>query len=356
MIPYLLLLVFVTVIAYLGRRSGHRGLRLWTLVAVGVVLVLFAGLRDGVVGTDTGNYIRKFYDSDSFYSVIAQPEFGYYLLSWFCRSMSDSYAVLLTSIAAIVVACYMATIVRLAVRYETSLYLFITLGVYTFFFNGARQGLAASLCFLSLPFLLQRRVIPYLLLILLASTFHKTALIAIPLYWVASSKVRWSRLIWLAGTVLVATIFLQVFVGFASDFLGDKYAFYGETGEGGGGIWAAFLVGQGAMLYYFKRFVSDTDGWYARLLNIYLVGLVPVVASVIASVNPSGVLRLHLYFSSTAILLWPMVFRQFRQTPLRAIISLGFMAITMGFFVMTTTTFSHLSPYMVNSALFHDGI
>jgi hypothetical protein len=91
-------------------------------------------------------------------------------------------------------------------------------------------------------------------------------------------------------------------------------------------------------------------------LNIYLVGLVPVVASVIASVNPSGVLRLHLYFSSTAILLWPMVFRQFRQTPLMAIISLGFMAITMGFFVMTTTTFSHLSPYMVNSALFHGGI
>ena len=52
--------------------------------------------------------------------------------------------------------------------------------------------------------------------------------------------------------------------------------------------------------------------------NIYLIGLVPALASTLSGVNPSGLLRLHLYFSSVAILMWPMVFLQLRSVSVRA--------------------------------------
>lgn len=352
MIPYLLLLVFVTTTSYLGRRLRNRAPRRASLGVVGAALVLFAGLRDSSVGTDTGTYIRHFHASDSFDIVFERQDAGYYLISWFARAVTDSYVLLLVLTALVVVSCYMVVFVRVVKRYETAIFLFVALGVYTFFFNGARQGIAAGICFLAIPFLLERRMWPYIALVIAATAFHRTALITLPLYWVATAQVNWRRLAVLAGATVLVVAFLGVFVDVAAALLSDKFETYAEAGDGGGEVWVAFLVGQGVLLYYFRRVVPDPDGWYGRLLNIYLIGLVPALTSTLSGVNPSGVLRLHLYFSSTAILMWPIVFRQFGMTPLRGILTLGFLAVTLSFFVLTTTAFSNLTPYRVNSELF----
>lgn len=66
MIPYSLILAFVTIVAYLGRRYGSSSIRRISLFVVGSVLVLFAGLRDRSVGADTSTYIYHFYGSDDF--------------------------------------------------------------------------------------------------------------------------------------------------------------------------------------------------------------------------------------------------------------------------------------------------
>ena len=354
MTPYLLLLLFVTGLAYLGRRSGHKFIRRTSLVVVGGALVLFAGLRDYRVGMDTGNYVHQFRNSESFASVVGgHNEVGYNFLSWLARSASDSYSVLLLLIAAVVVGCYLPTIVKLSRRYETALFLFITLGVYTFFFNGARQGIAAAICFAALPFLLQRRAWAYFLMVGFAILFHKTAFVALPLYFLAAPRLGAVRVGLLVVAAVVLVVFLRVFVGFVADLLDDKYAAYAEAGEGGGTVMLAFLFGQGAVLLGLTGTIrQDQRALYCRLLNIYLIGLVIAIAAVVSSVNPSGLLRLHVYFSSMAILLWPIVFSQYATTPLRGIISMGFLAVTIAFFVMTTTAFSALTPYRINPTLF----
>ena len=352
MTSYLLLLFFVVVVAYLGRRSGSKPLRRASLALVTLTLIAFAGLRDYRVGTDTGNYVRMFGFSESFESVTEQEtEIGYNFLAWLARNFSDSYSALLLLIAAVAVVCYVPTIVRLTRRYETGLYLYITLGTYTFSFNGARQGIAAAICFAALPFLLQRRWLPYLLMVGAAALFHQTAWIALVLYPLASARVNWQRLLLLGAGTVVLVAFLQVFVGFAATLLDDRFAAYAEESDGGGMIWVAFLLGQGALLYLFKGRVHDPERYYVRLLNIYLIGLVPALASTLSGVNPSGLLRLHLYFSSVAILMWPMVFLQLRSVSPRALIAFGFMVVTMLFFLLTTSTFSGLTPYRLNAEI-----
>ena len=352
MTPYLLLLLFVVVVAYFGRRSGSPGVRRISIGAVMMALVAFAGLRDYRVGTDTGNYVRMFGFSESFSSVTERKtEIAYNLLSWGARWLSDSYSALLLLIAAIVVTCYVSTIVRLTRRYETALYLFVVFGIYTFFFNGARQGIAAAICFAALPFLLQRRPIPYLLAIAIAMLFHKTALVALPLYFIAMPRMGPARLAAFAAGTILLVLFLRVFAGFATGLLDDRYAEYAEAGRGGGEVMATFLFGQGGLLYWLRSFVRDDRALYCRLLNIYLVGVTIVVASVVSSVNPSGLLRLHLYFSSVAILMWPIVFRQFRDPAKRMLVAYMFMLVTVLFFVLTTTTFSKLVPYIPNQEL-----
>ena len=106
------------------------------------------------------------------------------------------------------------------------------------------------------------------------------------------------------------------------------------------------------MLFYFKKQVGHNNIFYGRLLNIYLIGLVPALASVIGSVNPSGVLRLSIYFSHTSILLWPMVFMSFRRLENRVIVTGSFFIIAVVYFILTTSTFSSLTPYQLNSEIF----
>ncbi|MEP0548683.1 MAG: EpsG family protein [Rhodothermales bacterium] len=348
MIPYLLVLLAVVVIAYLGRIANNRLLRGISLGTVGLILVGFAGLRDVSVGTDTGTYVRQFLRADVAASITRTTEVGYTFLTWSIRELTDSYAVLLTLIAVIVVGCYLATIRKTVQRYETAIFVFVCLGVYTFFFNGARQGIAAALCFAALPYLLERRVLPYLLIVGMATLFHHTALVALPLYYLISPRLDITRLFLVAGATLGLIVLLEAFVELATELVSDKYASYAQKGKGGGAVLASFLVSQGIGFFLLRNRIGNFKEEYALLFNIYLIGLVPVVAAVVTDVNPSGLLRFHLYFSPVSILLWPMIFRNVRGSSERAFFGFMFIVFMMSFFVMTTRTFSDLAPYKTN--------
>lgn len=351
MTPYLILLFSVVAIAYSGRRYGSKEVQLLSLGIIVLLLVLFAGLRNYSVGTDTGTYLRHFMRVNLFDDIWRTTEIGSNALMLLAKSISSNYASLLTLISLVVVSCYVSTIVRLTKRYETALFLFIALGYYTFFFNGARQGIAAALCFLAIPWLLERKPKQYFLLIGLAFTFHHTALIAAPLYFLALPRVGWRQIASVLGGSVLMTLFLATFVSLATAFISDKYATYADAAEGGGYVMVAFLTAQGAILYFFRGKAKDPYGYYPRLLNIYLIGLIPLIAAIVSNVNPSGIIRLHMYFSGTAILLWPMIFIGISKVKERSFIAFIFLLFTLLFFYMTTSTFSKLVPYSINSRL-----
>lgn len=346
MIPYLVLLFVVTGLALVGKRSGHTA-RAPYISMILLVLILFAGLRNVSVGTDTGTYRYLFETVYSVDDVWRTTEIGFNALMVLCAEISTGYAVILTAVALITVSCYVRGILRMTEHYHTALFLFITLGAYTFFFNGARQGIAVSLCFLALPWLLDRRPVPYILMVGVAALFHHTALIALPLYAFAQPRVSWRQLAFLGVGVVTMVAFLTVFVQLAADLLDDKYAAYSEETEGGGVLMTAFLVAQGLLLFFSGKRINNSDIRYARLLNVYLIGLVPVIAAGLSSVNPSGLLRLHFYFSHTAILLWPMLLSRLEKGR-RNLLLLVLGVVAVAFFVLTTTTFSDLVPYRFN--------
>lgn len=347
MAPYLILLFTVTIIVYGGRRAG-RQVQAVSLFVVSLLLVLFAGLRDRIVGTDTGTYVSIYSKVNTLVDIWRTTEFGYNTLMLFAKLLSNEYASLLTIIAIIVVICYVVTIKKLVPRCETGLYLFITLGVYTFFFNGARQGIAAAICFYALPWLLNRKPMEYFLFVIFASFFHHTALLTAFFYIIAIPKVSKQQLINVFIGTVIMVLFLSIFVDIASILVDDKYAIYAEKTVGGGHLTVAFLVVQGVLLYLVRNRIVNEPIYYSRLLNIYLIGLIPAIASVLANVNPSGVLRLSIYFTSTSIVLWPMVFYALSDAKFRDICSFVFLTVTLIYFYMTTSAFSRLSPYELN--------
>lgn len=348
MTPYLLLLFAVVIIAYLGRRYGSRSLQLISLSLIVLLLIVFAGLRDRLVGTDTSSYVSIFGEVNSFSDIWRTTEVGFNVLMLLAKSISTNYAAMLILIASITVSLYVSAITHMTKRYETALFLFITLGAYTFAFNGARQAIAAAICFFALPWLLKRKPIGYFLWIALAFSFHHSALIAAPLYLLATPRTGWRQLSAIAVATAAAIVFLKVFVQLAAELLNDRYVSYAVASEGGGVVVSTFLVIQGLVFFLLKEKVVDTNGNYQRLLNIYLIGFIPVIAAVVSNVNPSGLLRLHPYFAYTAILLWPMIFQSIKNQHERNVLGFAFILFYITFFYMTTSAFSDLAPYVIN--------
>jgi transmembrane protein EpsG len=99
--------------------------------------------------------------------------------------------------------------------------------------NGMRQAFASAVLFYFLPrFLERKQFIKYLLLVLLVSTVHASALVFIPIYFIASKKA-WSKY---TAAIIYVCLFAYIFynngVGeFLANFLGDTAYGGGEYGE-----------------------------------------------------------------------------------------------------------------------------
>jgi hypothetical protein len=76
-------------------------------------------------------------------------------------------------------------------------------------FDGIRQGVSIGICYLTIPFILNRRLLPFILVILLASTIHASSLIFLPAYYF--SKINFSnKLIFTVTAILVLLVLLNV--------------------------------------------------------------------------------------------------------------------------------------------------
>ena len=51
-----------------------------------------------------------------------------------------------------------------------------------------RQSIAATICLLAYPFLKKRKLLPFVLIVLIAATFHVSAVFLLPFYWVLNWK------------------------------------------------------------------------------------------------------------------------------------------------------------------------
>ena len=104
-----------------------------------------------------------------------------------------------------------------------SAWLYATLTFFYTTMNFIRQGLACSVVVLSYKFLKEKKPIPYIIIILLAASFHKTALIMIPLYFFVHYKLTWKRGAIYAGLTLAAYLTSAFIVDIVTDYIFTGY-------------------------------------------------------------------------------------------------------------------------------------
>ena len=220
---YLIVLAATLVLGFLAQanpktRITHKG-RLYTgpdpvlAFALAAVLILVAGLRYRV-GTDYMAYYRtRVEDWKTVWDYIIHfREPGIRILSRISVMIANDGAVLIFICAVIIIGIYCLMIYRYSVMYLVSMLVFLFLGDWTGSFNGIRQYLAAAIVFAGHRYILKRKFVSYLLTVLLATLFHKSAAIMILPYFLYARKPDVTQFVILCAGAIIVRLSYEIVV------------------------------------------------------------------------------------------------------------------------------------------------
>lgn len=183
-----------------GMRAGSRGslLRRSCLFLIALILMIPAILRQET-GNDYLRYVEFFHLASIDAYVPTEAGFNWLAKAVYGLCGYENYLLLFAIYAVMTILAMLAVIRQQAENFCFSFFLFMMFGYYFQSFNTMRYYFALSLSLLAMTCLLRRQYAGFVILVLLASLFHKTALITLLLYPVAVR--RWKKRELAAGVV-----------------------------------------------------------------------------------------------------------------------------------------------------------
>ncbi len=243
MLYYLGIAAFELIVYFIYNQARNDKQRKWLFVLGCLGLWLFVGLRSDYTGSDTIGYVQNFrsissVDWSNIYTHFSKDQ-GFYYFVKLVRTFTDSTVIfkLVTAFASLIgifVLCWKNT-----KRPVLALYFYITIGNFFFVVTGMRQAIAMSICMLSIHFIQKRKIIPFVLLVLLAVQFHHSAYIFLPMYFLGTRRINALNMLITIGVTVAAYFSYENLLAIANDVLDYNY---GVEELNNGGIFFIILL------------------------------------------------------------------------------------------------------------------
>ena len=223
-----------------GIADEKRTARLqWTfLLLSGGLFVLMATMRYGI-GYDYFNYERLYEQLGPMTAAqlvqdpVGKQFIGYSLVTHLLYRAGLDYRSLLLVINLLMTGVVLWFVKRYSPLPWMSLFFYLTLQFFAHSMNLFRQSIAATICLLAYPFLKRRKLLPFVLVVLLAAAFHTSALFFLPFYWILNWKCD-GRLL---GGLALAAVPVYLFSNRAAQLV-TQYLFPNYAGYIGSRYWA----------------------------------------------------------------------------------------------------------------------
>ena len=212
-----------------------------------LLLWLVQALRSTDVGHDISNaYLPAFLSLDNVdLSLLFKDTIGYSFEIGFqaylkiVKLITNNVNVFLAISSFIILAPVAYNFYKYSRKPELSFIIFASVILYHFSFSGLRQAIAVSLCFLTYSFIIKRRLLPFLLFVILAFYFHKSALVFLPAYFLYGLKFDVKSFIIVAIALVIVFMYVDTIAEFFRDiifgdtaysgYMDDKVASFGLT-------------------------------------------------------------------------------------------------------------------------------
>lgn len=197
--------------------------RRWTIFASLLVIfpyLIWTGFRSDIYG-DTFSYRSTFLAApDQLSSLLqyvgeASKDKGFAAFTVIFKSIFSSSDILFFIVIAAIQLVIFALICRkYSSNYWISIFLFVSSTEYmSWCHNGMRQFLAVSIIFAGLPLLLKKKYVPLIILILIASTLHGSALLMLPIIFIVQGKAWNNKTLLCIFVAIITLIFVDRFTG-----------------------------------------------------------------------------------------------------------------------------------------------
>lgn len=334
---YFVLAVFIYLYGKLYRaNSSNRRRKIYLIVTFGV-LILVAGLRDPSVGTDLAGHYAKRYNMIGSYSWSQIPTFsatigyeiGYCYFTRFLHFFSSDVQFFVFATSFLMCAAFGYFIYKESTDVVLSAELMLFNCFYYRFMTMMRQGLAISIILVAYTLLngSERKLKDYIkfaLLILLASTFHSSAILCMLMILFDRLKFTKKQIIFGVGAMVAFYLFYMNFYTVALNFFGtgNNYERYLTSAtEGVGNInmqtiynfllaFVPFLLGYYVLVWEKKKekhlFKDDKNMYCLKKNESFLLYMVLIASTFNLLVFRMNILnRFSLYFTPFVLNLCP---------------------------------------------------
>lgn len=185
------------------------------------ILICVAGFRSGV-GTDYWQYAAAYdkYVLNIWDAIFNFKEPGINIIAKISSWIYDDYTVMFFIAATITVGLSVWTISKYSNTFAFSILLYIFTGAWNGSFNGVRQYLACAVIFAGHRYIIDRKFIKYILIVLMASAFHITAIVMIMLYFIPLKKIDLKEILLFTIGIILLLYSYDIVFGFVETIKG----------------------------------------------------------------------------------------------------------------------------------------
>ena len=272
---------------------------------------------------DTTAYILSYRDMPTEFSMI--PEYimsikkdkGFFVLSCVLRVLFGyNHMPYLFSVALLQALALITLFRKYSVNFIFSVFLFIASTDYiSWMFNGMRQFVAVALILLATPFMLKKKWIQLVLIILLASTMHQSALLMFPIVFIAQGKAWNKKTLLFIGMMLLVVLYINEFTDWMDEALqttqyANVVSDYTEWNDDGTNPLRVAVYSIPAIISFFNR--KKIQEYDNELINFCTNMSIISMGIYVISMYTSGIFigRLPIYASlySYVLLPWELEF------------------------------------------------
>lgn len=301
--PYWLLLLVPAVRAVLRLRprrpysQSERWHGWWRVIFVFLTLII--GLRYQV-GGDWFSYLAHLDEArhDSLFEALTKPDPAYSLLNWI-GAKSGLGVYLVNSVCGAFFSWGLLAFCRIQPRPWLALVVAVPYLITVVAMGYTRQGVAIGLAMLGLVALTEGRVLHFVLWLALAATFHKSAVILVPLAVLAGTQRRIFTVLWvgLVGFLLFVLLLQESVESLTVNYIGAEY-------ESSGAAIRVAMNALPALLFLIlrKRFqLSSAQNTFWTWMAWAAIGFVVVLK---LSPSSTAVDRVALYWIPLQLVVW----------------------------------------------------
>ena len=323
--------------------DGHFCVR-WTplaAIAIAVPFVIWAGWRTWF--GDTEQYRSTFLalpstlDQIGSYMSTVRKGHGFRLFELLFKCLiSQSDITFFVVVAAIQMICLIHIYRKYSPNYWISLFFFIASTDHlSWMFNGIRQFLAAAILFLCVPLIAKKRYLFSVIIVLLVSQIHATALIFLPFIFIVNGRAWNAKTILFIAGIIVAVIFVDRVTGFLAEAMEDT-AYEGDiailkNNDGTNFFRVLFYSVPAIMCWFFRSYLDRAND---PLINVCANLSIVTAGFYVFSFFTSGILMgsIPIYFSLSNYILIPWLLKEIFNRESKLVLEAVFVLVYTGFF------------------------